>query len=70
MPLQYLQQLNRQLDEVVTLMGSDTLTSNDRRKIDMILTIDVHTRDIIEGFVRDSIIDPTEFEWESQLRYS
>ncbi|GAB1860436.1 Dynein heavy chain 10, axonemal [Camponotus japonicus] len=66
---EYLQQLNDQLDEVVTLMGSDTLTSNDRKKIDMVLTIDVHIRDIIENFVRDSIIDLTEFEWESQLRF-
>lgn len=49
-------------------MGSDMLTSNDRKKIDMVLTIDVHIRDIIEIFVRDSIVDPTEFEWESQLR--
>ncbi|XP_072767433.1 LOW QUALITY PROTEIN: dynein axonemal heavy chain 10-like [Anoplolepis gracilipes] len=66
---EYLQQLNDQLDEVVTLMGSDILTNNDRKKIDMVLTIDVHIRDIIEIFVRDSIIDPTEFEWESQLRF-
>lgn len=50
------------------LMGSDTLTNNDRKKIDMVLTIDVHTRDIIEDFVRDSIMEPTEFKWESQLR--
>lgn len=63
-----MQQLNTQLDEVVTLMGTATLTNNDRKKIDMVLTIDVHTRDIIEGFVRDSIMVPTEFEWESQLR--
>lgn len=53
---------------MVTLMGNDTLTNNDRKKIDMILTIDVHIRDIIETFVRDSITEPTEFEWESQLR--
>ncbi|KAM0726763.1 Dynein axonemal heavy chain 10 [Formica fusca] len=66
---EYLQQLNDQLNEVVTLMGSDILTSNDRKKIDMVLTIDVHIRDIIEIFVRDSIINPTEFEWESQLRF-
>ncbi|XP_050455387.1 dynein axonemal heavy chain 10 [Cataglyphis hispanica] len=66
---EYLQQLNDQLDEVVTLMGSDILTNNDRKKIDMVLTIDVHIRDIIEIFVRDSIIEPTEFEWESQLRF-
>ncbi|EFN79034.1 Dynein heavy chain 10, axonemal [Harpegnathos saltator] len=65
---EYLQQLNYQLNELVTLMGSATLTSRDRKKIDMILTVDVHIRDIIEGFVRDSITDPMEFEWESQLR--
>ncbi|XP_011639724.2 dynein heavy chain 10, axonemal [Pogonomyrmex barbatus] len=66
---EYLQQLNDQLDEVVTLMGTEMLTNNDRKKIDMVLTIDVHIRDIIESFVRDSIVDPTEFEWESQLRF-
>ncbi|KAI4497255.1 hypothetical protein M0802_007739 [Mischocyttarus mexicanus] len=66
---EYLQQLNNQLDEVVSLMGSDSLTNNDRKKLDALLTIDVHIRDIIEGFVRDSIIDPMEFEWESQLRF-
>ncbi|KYN03638.1 Dynein heavy chain 10, axonemal, partial [Cyphomyrmex costatus] len=66
---EYLQQLNTQLDEVVTLMGTSTLTNNDRKKIDMVLTIDVHIRDVVEGFVRDSIADPTEFEWESQLRF-
>lgn len=49
-------------------MGGDTLTNNDRKKLDSVLTIDVHTRDIIEEFVRDSIMDAIEFEWESQLR--
>ncbi|RLU20605.1 hypothetical protein DMN91_007218 [Ooceraea biroi] len=64
-----LQQLNNQLDEVVILMGKGTLTNNDRKKIDMVLTIDVHIRDIVESFVRDNIMDPTEFEWECQLRF-
>ncbi|KAG5320172.1 DYH10 protein, partial [Pseudoatta argentina] len=66
---EYLQQLNTQLDEMVTLMGTGLLTNNDRKKIDMVLTINVHIRDIVEGFVRDSITDPTEFEWERQLRF-
>ncbi|XP_018050925.1 PREDICTED: dynein heavy chain 10, axonemal [Atta colombica] len=66
---EYLQQLNTQVDEVVTLMGTDSLTNNDRKKIDMVLTINVHIRDIVESFVRNSIVDPTEFEWESQLRF-
>lgn len=64
-----MQQLNSQLDEVVTLMGGDNLSNNDRKKLDTILTVDVHIRDIIDEFVRDSIMDPMEFEWESQLRY-
>ena len=29
----------------------------------------MHARDIIDRFVRDSILDSTEFEWESQLRF-
>jgi dynein heavy chain len=29
----------------------------------------VHARDIIDGFVRDSILDEREFAWESQLRF-
>ncbi|KAK2587900.1 hypothetical protein KPH14_003996 [Odynerus spinipes] len=66
---EYLQTLNNQLDEVVSLMGSDILTNNDRKKLDTLLTIDVHIRDIIEGFVTDSIMSATEFEWESQLRF-
>ncbi|XP_047348543.1 dynein axonemal heavy chain 10 isoform X3 [Vespa velutina] len=66
---EYLQQLNNQLDEVISLMGGDLLTNNDRKKLDALLTIDVHMRDIVEGFVRDNIIDAVEFEWESQLRF-
>lgn len=49
-------------------MGGDNLTNNDRKKIDTVLTIDVHIRDIIDAFVRDSIMDAMEFQWESQLR--
>ncbi|XP_012272400.1 dynein heavy chain 10, axonemal [Orussus abietinus] len=66
---EYLQELNKRLDELVTLMGGDTLTNNDRKKIDTLLTIDVHIRDIVDCFVRDSIMDAIEFEWESQLRF-
>ncbi len=60
--------MNNQLDDVVVLMGGETLSNNDRIKLDTVLTIDVHNRDIIEDFVRDSIMDALEFEWESQLR--
>lgn len=64
----YLIQQNKQLDDLV-LKVRENLTPNDRSKFRTIVTIDVHARDIIEGFVRDSITDALEFEWESQLRF-
>ena len=29
------------------------------------IIVDVHARDIVDRFVRDSILDKNEFEWES-----
>ncbi|XP_028025407.1 dynein heavy chain 10, axonemal [Bombyx mandarina] len=65
---EHLQQQNEQLDGLVVKVRQD-LSSNDRLKFRTITTIDVHARDIIEGFVRDNITEAAEFEWESQLRF-
>ena len=40
-----------------------------RRKVNTLIIIDVHARDIVDTFVRDSIMDAREFAWESQLRF-
>jgi dynein heavy chain, axonemal len=40
-----------------------------RMKVGTLLIVDVHARDIIDHFVRDSILDAREFAWESQLRF-
>ncbi|KAJ8963302.1 hypothetical protein NQ318_018771 [Aromia moschata] len=65
---EYLLQLNRQLDEIVLTVRAD-LSSNERTKFKTIAIIEVHARDIVDGFVRDSVTDAQEFEWESQLRF-
>ncbi|CAH0724307.1 unnamed protein product, partial [Brenthis ino] len=65
---EHLQQQNEQLDGLVVKVRQD-LSSNDRLKFRTITTIDVHARDIIEGFVRDNVTEAAEFEWESQLRF-
>jgi len=57
----------RQIDDLVMLVRSP-LSKNDRKKFNTVLIIDVHARDIIDSFVRDSILDAREFQWESQLR--
>ncbi|VDL94305.1 unnamed protein product [Schistocephalus solidus] len=64
----YGQQLHQQLNEVVARVRGD-LTKNDRTKLTTMLIIDVHLRDIVDGFIRDSIMETTDFEWESQLRF-
>lgn len=63
----YSKTLGDQLDQLVITVRSD-LSPNDRRKINTQIIVDVHARDIVDRFVRDSIMDANEFEWESQLR--
>ena len=60
--------MHAQISELVTRVR-EKLSSNDRKKYNAVLIIDVHARDIVDGFVRDSILDIREFEWESQLRF-
>ncbi len=45
------------------------LSSDARKKVNTLVITDVHARDIITSFVRDSIMDAREFAWESQLRF-
>lgn len=60
--------LTGQLSELTTMVRSD-LSNEARKKVNALIIIDVHARDIIDTFVRDSIMDAREFAWESQLRF-
>lgn len=64
---EFLESQNKQIDDLVRKVR-ENLTPNDRIKFKTIATVDVHARDIIEMFVRDSVLDAQEFGWESQLR--
>ena len=64
----YSVKMHEQINELVSRVR-EKLSPNDRKKFNTVLIIDVHARDIIDGFVRDSILDIREFEWESQLRF-
>ncbi|TUV82046.1 Dynein heavy chain 10, axonemal [Bagarius yarrelli] len=65
---QYAKKMHGQIDDLVMRI-TQPLKKNDRRKLNTVLIIDVHARDIVDSFVRDSITDAREFEWESQLRF-
>ncbi|KAL6757976.1 dynein heavy chain, N-terminal region 1-domain-containing protein, partial [Haematococcus lacustris] len=60
--------LTGQLTELTTMVRSN-LSNEVRKKVNTLIIIDVHARDIIDTFVRDSIMDAREFAWESQLRF-
>ena len=65
--------LSKNLLDLIAMVRQD-LESEDkkgllRKKINTLIIIDVHQRDIVDRFVRDSILDAKEFEWESQLRF-
>ncbi|XP_013358995.1 PREDICTED: dynein heavy chain 10, axonemal isoform X2 [Chinchilla lanigera] len=60
--------MHHQIDELVTRITAP-LSRNDRKKYNTVLIIDVHARDIVDSFIRGSILEAREFEWESQLRF-
>ncbi|XP_039327853.2 dynein axonemal heavy chain 10 isoform X2 [Saimiri boliviensis] len=64
----YGKKMHWQIDELVTRITMP-LSKNDRKKYNTVLIIDVHARDIVDSFIRGSILEAREFEWESQLRF-
>ncbi|CAM9101409.1 unnamed protein product [Chrysoparadoxa australica] len=60
--------LTGQLNELVALVR-EPLDNHTRKKVNTLLIIDVHARDIVDGFVRESTLHAKEFAWESQLRF-
>lgn len=58
----------KDLNDLIDLVRTD-LNELDRKKVNTLIIVDVHARDIVSNFVRDSILDAREFEWESQLRF-
>lgn len=61
--------LTGQLNDLVAAIRDDSIDPMKRSKLNTLIIIDVHARDIIDRFVRDSILDEREFDWESQLRF-
>lgn len=58
----------KDLTDLITLIRTD-LDNLTRKSVNTLIILDVHAKDIVERFVRDSILDAREFEWESQLRF-
>ena len=60
--------LTGQLNDLVAMVR-EPLNKINRKKVNTLLIIDVHSRDIVDSFIRESILHAKEFAWESQLRF-
>ena len=64
-----LDRLGGQVNELIDKTRDMTMSSHMRKKVGCLIILDVHGRDIVDGFVRDSVLDERAFAWESQLRF-
>jgi len=56
------------LNDLITLVR-EKISSNLRKVVNTLIILDVHARDVVDRFVRDSILSAKAFDWESQLRF-
>lgn len=54
--------------DLIQLVRTD-IGSNLRKLVNTLIILDVHAKEIVAQFVRDSILSEKEFAWESQLRF-
>jgi dynein heavy chain len=58
--------INKLIERVI----DPKITRNERTKIITIITIDVHSRDVIDKFAVTKVSDVSEFAWQSQLKFA
>jgi dynein heavy chain len=56
------------IDNLVNLIRTD-IPEKLRKAINCLIILDVHQRDIVDMFVRDSKLSADEFDWQKQLRF-
>ncbi|CAG9836233.1 unnamed protein product [Diabrotica balteata] len=65
----FLESLKDQLQDIVNLIRSASLTNLSRITIKALIVIDVHAKDVVEALYKDNVANDREFNWLSQLRY-
>lgn len=55
---------NQDLNDLIAVVRGD-INMHLRLAVNIMIILDVHARDIVEKFVRDSVLSSKEFAWES-----
>ena len=58
----------KQLEDLIRLTQKDGLLKRDRKKIMCMITLDAHSRDIVQRFLKEGISDSSAFQWQAQLK--
>ncbi|KAK3274277.1 hypothetical protein CYMTET_17534, partial [Cymbomonas tetramitiformis] len=66
---QLLEKYIKQLSSLILLVQAP-LEHDERMKIMNMITLETHSRDIIDGFVQNNTEDSSQFAWKSQMRFS
>ena len=56
------------LEALIKLVQGD-LSKGDRTKVIVLITIDVHSRDVVEGLIAKRVDNVLDFAWQSQLKF-
>jgi dynein heavy chain, axonemal len=65
----YLKQKQLELTTLIDLVRTD-ITKGERQKVMCLITLDAHSRDIIENLIEQVVTDVKAFQWQSQLRFT
>lgn len=65
----FFNRLNSDLNDVVTLARSPSITNLNRITLKSLIVIDVHAKDVVDELIAKKITSDSDFQWLAQLRY-
>lgn len=65
---EYSEKQVEQLKDLIRLTQTQ-LNKSDRTRVMVCITMDAHSRDIVQGMLRDEVQEATAFQWQSQLKH-
>lgn len=70
-PKALLDQYERQIEQLNDLirLTQSNITKGDRQRVMVCITMDAHSRDIVEKLCREKVSEVTCFQWQSQLKH-